>query len=83
MGKSALRLIVKAARIHPVYPRPDKNGIQQPPYLRGAIAVQTSQKLKRFQACVARKLAGQKPGTRARAREAFAAAARECKAEVR
>jgi hypothetical protein len=83
MGKSAYRLLLKAAKIHPVAPRPDSKGVQQPPYLRSGTAIQTSPRLKRFQSCMARKLAGQKPGSRLAARERFAAAARECQAEVR
>jgi hypothetical protein len=82
MGKSALRLVVKAAKIHPVTPRPDKQGVQQPAYLRGGTAIQTSPRLRRFKACIARRLGGQKGGGRRERQRALAEAAKACKAEI-
>jgi len=87
MGKSALRLVARMARIHPVVPRPDKNGIVQPPYLRSATAVHTSRRVNYIKSCVAkkfaeRKKAGWKPKDRMEVREALSQAAKECKTEA-
>ena len=87
MGKSALRLVAKMARIHPVVPRPDSKGIAQPPYMRSATAIQTSPRLNYIKSCVAKKFAerkktGWKPKDRMDVREALSQAARECKAEA-
>jgi hypothetical protein len=82
MGKSALRLVMKGAKIHPVFPRPDSKGVSQPPYTRGATAIQTSPRLNFIKSCVAQRLSGQKPGSRLEIRRALAAAARECSAEA-
>jgi len=82
MGKSALRLVLQRAKVHPVFPRPDSKGISQPPYTRGATAIQTSPRVNFIKSCVAQKLAGQKRGSRLEARTALAAAARECSAEA-
>jgi hypothetical protein len=87
MGKSALRLILKGAKIHPVVPRPDKNGIQQPPYTRSATAIHTSRRLNYIKSCVARKfaekkMAGWRPNSRLEVRDALKNAASECKAEA-
>ena len=45
-------------------------------------AFATSPKLVAYRACVAEKLTGKKPGSLKAAQEAFAAAAKACKAEV-
>jgi len=82
MGKSAFRILLKGAKIHPVAPRVDKKGVQQPPYLRSGTAVQTSRRLKLFQSCVANKMAGQRLGSRMAVRERLATVARECRDEV-
>jgi len=87
MGKSALRLVARMARIHPVVPRPDKNGIAQPPYMRSATATHTSPRVNYIKSCVARKFAerkktGWKAKDRMDVREALSQAARECKAEA-
>jgi hypothetical protein len=82
MGKTALRLVAKMAKVHPVFPRPDSKGVSQPPYTRGATAVQTSPRLNFIKSCVAQRLSGQKPGSRLEVRRALAAAARECSAEA-
>jgi len=82
MGKSALRLVAKMAKVNPVFPRPDSKGIAQPPYTRGATAIQTSPRVNFIKSCVAQKLAGQRRGSRLEARTALANAARECSAEA-
>jgi hypothetical protein len=82
MGKSALRLVAKMAKVHPVFPRPDSKGIAQPPYTRGATAIHTAPRVNFIKSCVAQRLAGQKRGSRLEARTALANAARECSAEA-
>lgn len=58
----------------PVYP---KGG--QPPYYRSKHSIQTSSKLKRFQACVGNELRGKSFGDRSAVRTAFKSAATKCK----
>ncbi len=81
MGKSAVRLIQKMAMVEPVSPRPDKNGIKQPDYVRSKTAIHVSPKLNWHKSCVATKLAGKKFGNRLEVRRALANAAKECKAQ--
>jgi hypothetical protein len=82
MGKSALRLVAKMAKVHPVFPRPDSKGIAQPPYTRGATAIQTAPRVNFIKSCVAQRLAGQKFGSRLEVRKALEAAAKECSAKA-
>ena len=58
----------------PVYP---KGG--QSPYYRSKHSVQTSSRLKKFQACVANAMTGKKFTDRPAVREAFTKAAKACK----
>ena len=75
MGKSSFELV--ASREQTVVPA---RGVpKQPAYVRGRHSVQTSPRLLAFQACVANKLAGSKPGNRMAVREALAAAAHACR----
>jgi hypothetical protein len=83
MGKSALRLVAKMAKIHPVVPRPDSKGVAQPPYMRSATAIQTSPRLNFIKSCVRDKMLGKGPyGSRSAVREALKRAAQECSAEA-
>lgn len=81
MGKSALRFVVKTAAAHAVYPVAGKDGVHQPPYVRGGLAVQTSRRLKFHQSCVAMSLAGKTYVGRMPVREALTAAAKACAAK--
>lgn len=58
---------------------PAGGGLAQPPYSRGAHAAQNSQRLKSYQQCVARQLAGSRPGSRSAVQSAFKSAANSCR----
>lgn len=73
MGKSALPIV--ASQQIPVYPR--KGVPVQPAYTRSKRSIQTSARLKRFQACVGAKMAGA-GGDRMAIRSRFTEAARSC-----
>ncbi|MDD3492764.1 MAG: hypothetical protein PHU95_00715 [Candidatus Thermoplasmatota archaeon] len=70
--RSAMGLVL--AQWLPV--NPSKGG--QPAYYRSKHAVQTSGRLKRFQGCVAGKMAGKKFTDREAVKNAFKGAVREC-----
>jgi len=70
--RSALALVL--SQMIPVYP---KGG--QPPYYRSKHSIQTSAKLKRFQACVGGEMQGKTFKDRAEVRNAFKGAASKCK----
>ncbi len=81
MGKSALRFVAKTAAAHAVFPTMGKDGVHQPPYVRGGLAIQTSRRLKFHQSCVASTLAGKSYTGRMPVREALTSAAKACKAK--
>lgn len=70
--KSALPLVL--SQMIPVYP---KGG--QSPYYRSKHSIQTSAKLKRFQACVGDELRGKSFSNRTDVRNAFSSAAKKCR----
>jgi hypothetical protein len=82
MGKSALRLVAKMARIHPVVPRPDKNGIVQPPYMRSATAVQSAPRIEFIKSCIRSELTGKVWENREQAQKALSDAAKRCSAKA-
>jgi hypothetical protein len=75
MGKSALPIVASQQEV--VYP--SKGVPLQPAYVRGKHSIQTSSRLKSFQACVAAKLAGSHPGSRMAVRDALKGAAQSCR----
>ena len=81
MGKSALRMIQKAALTVPVDPSPDAKGIKQPAYVRKHTAVQTSQRLLWHKSCVRQAMAGKTFPDRLAVRAELIRVSRECAAK--
>jgi hypothetical protein len=79
MGKSALKYVLKRAKVNPVMPKAPADGdVKQPGYARGATAIQTSPRLLHLQSCVAGGLAGKKFGSRMEVQKNFASVAKGC-----
>jgi len=78
MGKSALRMIQKAALTVPVDPSPDAKGIKQPAYVRKHTAVQTSSRLLFHKSCVRQAMAGKTFPDRLAVRAELTRVSKEC-----
>ena len=78
-GASGIRMWKKAAIVKPVDPRPDKNGVKQPAYLRSHSAAQSSRTLKAYQSFMRKCMSGRKFKNRISVRKAFATCAHKWK----
>ena len=81
MGKSALRMIQKAALTVPVDPSPDAKGIKQPAYVRKHTAVQTSARLLWHKSCVRQAMAGKTFPDRTAVRAELTRVSKDCAAK--
>ena len=81
MGKSALRMIQKAALTVPVDPSPDAKGIKQPAYVRKHTAVQTSPRLLWHKSCIRQAMAGKTFPDRLAVRAELTRVSKECAAK--
>lgn len=72
MGRTAIPLVLSQLMVV------DPKG-EQPVYVRSKRSIQTSAKLRRFQACMSNELTGETHADRKSVRTAFTSAAKKCK----